>query len=412
MRFPHAGVSLRLPMGFERRTLREPFDVLQARRANGERTALALTLSVFPVEPKTGADAFADAMLAELARDPAVGKLQVRGASRIKVAGLDATAVRVGYRSRGAEMVAIRIHFIREQAAPPCRLCYFMDFRTSAARQTDLQETVSEVVKTVRLPAVRHPWEAPGRARGPRAVHPRCGLAIRPPRGWHVNVPGAADANAGAPAAARDVFRLGQVDYLAGGALSMEARVLAGKVAGEGDGNRCARRVARECLGLVERGTVVREGPAQLLARGAHQLILRLRGSAGAPGDGGPTGPTGFVVIRGACMPADGLEGARRSFAVILRCRAADANSAAAVMDFLAGGLERVQPATAPTSAPATAPTTAPATMPATVPARWPVTAPTSQPAPLFDGYGPQSNSRARQEHPCASAGFRVGISA
>ena len=98
--FPHAGVALGVPEGFEPQNVGEPFDVMRAGLLKGAKSVQAVTLSAFPVAEKVTAAGFADAMTAELRKNLAIRHAKETPRVSVRVAGIEGRFARRGVNSR------------------------------------------------------------------------------------------------------------------------------------------------------------------------------------------------------------------------------------------------------------------------------------------------------------------------
>jgi len=362
IQFPHAGISLAAPEGFEYEAPESPVVVMRAvRKANGK-AAWAVTLMAFCVDQEVTAEQFVDALVAGQQETLAVRDLNVRKKVPMTVAGIKGTGRLMEYTFRGVKTLAAGAGFIRQgRAGGAPRICYVLlveSAELSPPKRTMLLAILGEVIKTVRMVPFRHPIDAQIRASADPLGGPGLGCSIRPPLGWYATV---SDTGVG----------LGQTDYLLGGEVTLRAQVMSrSRPAGT-----ISRQHVEECLRLARRRmeadgkvTVVSQGAAELAGRGGWQFVARLEGAApttaSAPATSraaGPALPPVFVVHRAVCadLPTAG-DGPPQTVSYDLVLTATgpntDAARAQAVMDRLAEGFlfaaaaDVPRPATAPSS--------------------------------------------------------------
>ena len=354
--YPHAGVGLTLPPQFQPQTLRDPLDVVRAvgpADANGDIAPIALTLSAFPVDAKVTPEAFADAMLAELKRRGEIRKLKILNKAPIKVAGLDGTAYRLSYAFRGVKTVSVWLHFVQASKAPLARICYFLSLDAPAERRAQLQPIFTALVAGVRLIPLQRPSDKTMGALGAELTYESYGFSFRPPHSWYVGH--TAQRHTGVMAVdgrlllTKTVLHLGQTDYLSGGRRGVRSSLVLGSVPRGIDVQTYARQSLRALVSPSEQASPTAEAPAKLAGVTGHQYVCRPRPLRSpdprTPADDAP-GQSAFLVIRSIVVPSQ--TGPARGFSLLLRCRAADANAAAAMMDRLASGFRLPTPTTRP----------------------------------------------------------------
>ena len=353
--YPHAGIALAAPVGFQPRSLSAPYDVMHAVAVEDGRPVQAVTLSAFPAAEKVTADEFAELKMAELSRNLAIRNLKPLKKTTMPIAGTTGSARLMSYTFRGAKALAAQVYVLREVQGAKLRICYLLTVVCSATRQARLLPTLGAVVRSVRLLSVRHPVLSDEVKLGEPVEDYSLGYSLRRPVGWY-----AAKSPAG--------LEMGQVDYLLGGVPLPSAQLLCGRVPGDtATSEVCAKtyisEAKREALHRKQTCTVVSEGPATLGGLNAYQFVI-LQGPdrAGvAPRSKKDAQNEAVVMVqRTACLPA-GPAGKPRVFALVLTGRGKDIKPAEALMKTLAASFRHVQPTTQPTTQPSTRPTTKPA---------------------------------------------------
>jgi hypothetical protein len=335
--YPHAGIAAAWPKAFEPAVVSEPFDVFRAELRDKGKVVESISLLAFPVEPKVTAELYAEAMLAELAHNPAIRNFKAAARTAMKVAGVTGSAVRISYAYHGGEIAAIRLYFLRE--AGKARLCYVLSFQCDSDRQGNLQTMLTDTVKSVKFIPLQRPSAATMKDAGPSFDEPRLGLTIRPPHGWYVHMPKAENPPelAGSLPVVRTGLQIGQSD-LAGGGEAAEATLLVADVAaGEEDANSCAQRMLQACVHLAAGGKGAGETAADMLGAAGRQTIIESPRPEGLKSEEEAPAKS-FTVVRAACL-APNDKGVRKGYGLVLRCGAEDAAAAGAMMDRLAGGL-------------------------------------------------------------------------
>ncbi len=335
--YPHAGIAAAWPKAFEPAVVSEPFDVLRAELRDKGKVVASISLLAFPVEPKVTAELYAEAMLAELAHNPAIRNFKAGGRTAMKVAGVTGSAVRISYAYHGGEIVAIRLYFLRE--AGKARLCYVLSFQCDSDRQGDLQAMLTETVKSVKFIPLQRPSPATMKELGPSLDEVRLGLTIRPPHGWYVHVSKGESPPelAGLLPAVRTGLQIGQSDLASGGESAEATMMVADIPPGDEDAGACAQRMVQACVQRAGAGKGVSDAAADMLGTAGRQTIVEAAPAEGARAEDEPPGKV-FTVIRAACLEG-GEKGGRKGYGLVLRCVVVDAAAAGAMMDRLAAGL-------------------------------------------------------------------------
>ncbi len=336
--YSHAGISLAMPKGYEAVVVGEPFDVLRCELREKGRAVLSVSLWAFPVEPKVTADLYAEAMLSELAHNPAIKNFKAVPRSTMKVASLTGTVARISYGFHGGEVAAVRLYFLREVGR--CRLCYVLNLQGDLDRQGELGPLLTELAKTIKLVPLAHPSAASMKDHLGPVEEPRLGLAVRPPRGWYLHLPkGECSVEvAGGLPLVRTGLHVGQMDLADNGESQAQAALIMADVASADDANACPAMMAKACSQLAA-GKVTAETAASLLGQAGSQIVLGPPAAEGLPKAEDEPPLQAFTVIRAACLPAND-KGAHKAFAIVLQCRSADAAAAAAMMERLASGFD------------------------------------------------------------------------
>lgn len=406
--FPHAGITIALPKGFESVTLTEPFEVFRAQLNDRSKMPQTIALQAFPIEEQATAEAYAEAMVIDAARNPLLHNFRAEGKAEMKAAGLPATAVRVSQTLRGVDVVAIHVYFVRQSPDGKFRLCYVLGFASDAERQGDLQAFLTETLKSVQLAAVKHPSAATVLGPGSAIDDDREGFSIRPPRGWYVSQarpegPPRIEWSDKMPLV-RSGLAMAQVDHLLGGETGAELTVVTtDQPPEEGNPQACAERLVKACDVFAPPSKLVAESAANLAGAVGYQVILRPieHDLASRLPDASDTGVRPVVVVRGACLPVCGGQ-ARKGYVLILRCQVPDADApgpqpgapgaGAVAAEMLMNKLAASFMSPAAMSQPATSPATRPATAPAT--------SRTASQAASMPAYTPTSTSSTMPEKP------------
>jgi hypothetical protein len=354
--FPHAGIALAVPQGHQMQTVSDSIDVMRAEAFQDNQPVQAVTLSAEPVaQVAPTAEMLADARIASQANSLTIRNLQVLNTATMKVADLDGAARLLSYTLRGEETVAATLYFVRELAQPKMRMCYILTVVAPASRKSDVLPTLGEVVKTVRLIAMRHPAELPVNQLGPAMRDPQGRCSIRLPLGWYAP-PGPGG------------LSMAQTDYLLGGPPTVSAHVVVEAVDAASVQQRMDQCVEAARKAAADRNLqrrLLSRKNAELAGREACQIVFQqspntqpasapqtsqAAESATQPG-AVATPPSVVIVQRSLCLP--GAEGKKaENFSLVLVAQGAAPEASEAMMDKIAEGFQLLGPAS--TTAPAT----------------------------------------------------------
>ncbi|MHC4294901.1 MAG: hypothetical protein ACYSTL_04890 [Planctomycetota bacterium] len=303
--FPHAGIALAVPNGFEFRQVNELSGVMRAVRTKNDQIIQSINLSAFVVDDDMSLERFIESMLDGLRNDLAVRQLSILKETPMDVAKTRGTARRLSYSFRGQQTQTAMVCFIRQLISPKLRICYLLTVECGEADCAKLLPIFGQVVGSVSLTAVRRPAEIPVGELADAIDDFQRGYSIRPPLGWFASQspPG---------------ILTGLCDYLRGGVALPQLQVVVAEVSPETNSETCAKSWLLRAREGIEQNhllaEVLSEGAVKLANRDAYQFIL-LQSPKPTAASNPSTAPTSA-------------------------------------------------PATAPTTAPATAPTTAPASRP------------------------------------------------
>lgn len=370
--FPHVGVALSVPEGFQLQQPDEQRLVMRSVLKDGEKAGMAITLLAFLVDGETTTETFAKRMVDDLRAELAVRRLEVLKETPMPVAKLQGKAQLLAYTYRGEKTTSAVVCFIRELTSPTVRICYLLRIEAPEKRAVKVLPIFGEVVKSVSLTEVRHPADSPFDPTGPATVDLRGNFSIRLPVRWFVRQTATGIA-------------AGLSDYLRGGLPIPALQVAVIDVPPQMTSQDCGKAwLATARKGAYETGLkdeVLSEGPATLGGVAAHEFVLLQSAvpqtqppTATAPaGTTGPaatapataTAPTAASAPATATQPAEGAKsiitaqrtacvlgpaGRGRSYSLVLIYPGGDGKAARAMLEKLAAGFSLRK---APTSRPA-----------------------------------------------------------
>jgi len=372
--FPHVGIALSLPDGFERRQPIDQTEVFRAVRMDREEPVQSIRLSAFAVGERTTAKDFSSERIRQLEAALAVRDLEVLKETAMPVAGTVGLAQRLRYDYRGEDVEAAGVCFVREKAAEGHRICYLLSVECAAKHVDCLLPALGEVIKSIAFVSIRRPGEAPIGPLGPEITDAQSGYTYSPPLRWFASW-------------MNGVLVTGQLDYLrpesgVDGLPLPQLRVLAVSVA-EGTSTKASAAQYRDRIhdlaakrGLHDRTRLVGERPAKLSKRDAHQFVIlqmpetmpTTKPAVTMPTNSGrvstkpaQTQPvrttrgdeTLAIAQRTLCAP---YKGKTFSYSVILLCQTEDGKAAEAMLDKLCEGFSLAEPTSPPATKPATSP--------------------------------------------------------
>lgn len=373
--FPHAGIALAMPAGYQVLSVGQPFDIVRAILTDNNQPVQAVTVAAFPLDdPSITAEQLADEMVAAQQQNLAIRNFQVLSKAAMKVAGRDGAARFISYTFRGEQTVAASVVFCRELADRKARLQYVITVEAAADRKAEVLPVLGDVVKSVRLLTLVRPIDIPVKPSTQLAEAPGGLYALRVPHGWFAQV-------------GEGGISVAQTDY----ALAGESAVSACVLVADAPEASTPQQHAQQCIQAATRAAaeegmeaeVIAHGPARLGNVEARQLVIEQRtpkatsapttaatsqpapaaapepttSTAPANASGSAEGePNNVVIVQRSMLLPPAQEGSpARRLSLVLVCVDARPAAATAVMDKLAEGIViRATPASAPATQPAT----------------------------------------------------------
>ena len=332
--FPHAGIVLSVPAGFEFRQPAEQTDVMRAVATKAKQPAQAISLSAFAVGEEVTTKSFAASMLENLRNNLVIRHLKVLKETPMPVAKLEGLARSLSYTFRGEKTLSAGVCFIRELTSKSARICYLLRVEAREKHGDKLLPFFGQMVKSVRLTPVRRPIDVVISALGPSIKDFTRGYSLRPPDRWFARL-----TDGGVIA--------GQSDYLRGGLAMPQLQVAVQDVGLETNSKDCAKRwLNRGTLSARKSGLateVLSEGQAELAGLEAYQFLLLQSPKAQAtsnPATEPATKPAAdeamIIAQRTVCVDAPG--GKRKSFSLVILCPGGDDKAAEAVIEKISRG--------------------------------------------------------------------------
>ena len=265
--YPHAGVSMALPAGFETHVVPESSVVVRGGLKIGRQSAQAVTLSAFCVGPKVTASAFADYTEKALKSQLSVRKFQALKSVSIKVAGITGVARLLKYTYDGSQTTAARVFFVRELKGDGIHICYVLTVEASVKYEQMLLPTLDKIIKSIKLTTLQSPASSPARLSEKTLTDYRGGFSVRAPEGWYGG-------------SVKGGVLLGQKNYLIGGANSPQIAILSSPTKPDASARASARKAVAGHLAAVTKPDsgieILTEGPARVGGQDAYQYVLKI----------------------------------------------------------------------------------------------------------------------------------------
>ena len=340
--YPHAGVAMAVPKGFDCKQPGGAMDVMRAVFSKAGRPVQSVQLSAYAVPVETTAKDFSASRSQELSQLLAVRNMEVLKETSMPVAGLTGSAQRLRYTYRGEKVEAASVCFIRDLPARKFRLCYLLSVECDQEHKGALLRIVGETVKSVSLISVCHPMDIPVGPFGPVMEIRSSGYSFAPPIRWYVSRMGE-----DLVASQRDYLRPElHLDGLPVPQLRVIARPLSAFVDSKSSALECRDKlyqaIARHGSPVVAQ--VVSEGPAKLGGKDAYQFVILQKPAATTTTKSAdsvatqPAKPAGESIVIAQRTMCTALAEKNMSYSLVLMCPTGDGSSADQLLNKLAEG--------------------------------------------------------------------------
>jgi len=271
MEYPHAGIAVAVPEGFEMQRCTDPRDILTALRVQDTDPVQSVHLSGLVLDTKLSAKEFATERIDQLRKNLSVRNLELLRETSMPVAGVDGAAQRLRYTYRGEATEAASLAFVRPDSP---RICYLLSVECSSERADALLPVLGAVVKSISLIAVRRPTEIGIGKLGPAITDSRSAFRFAAPIGWFARQ-------------TNGQLVVGQMDYRRSDASTASLpfphmRIVVRNVDPGTDSKTSSEQSYREGLQKIEQQSpqtevkLVSKGPAKLADRPAYDHVLGL----------------------------------------------------------------------------------------------------------------------------------------
>jgi hypothetical protein len=341
LRFPHAGIAVALPAGYERGTPEQAYGVLTASPGGAGAPRVSVRLMAVPVGADEQPATVADAMLSALRADLDFRNVERRKSVATKVAGLPGNIDLLAYACSGRECTAASAAFVREVPAGR-RVCYVLSVEAAREDQASLLPTLSGMLESVELIDFAHPAALEPGELGEPVTDPKPGYSIRVPGGWCIK-------------RRYGGVVIGQHDYLRAEGLGFDARVT---VEAAGADATAKGLLEQRAAAVAEEGhrtfDVVSSGEAKLGGLDGWQVVMRPAAattrSAGS-GQAQPPAGSDLMIVHRMALGPEPLGNGPAAYSLVLVSMGATPEQAREIMDKLASGFALIPrtPATRPT---------------------------------------------------------------
>lgn len=184
--YPHAGIALAVPKGFEYQVITDPSGVIRALWQVSGQGPVSVAFMAMPVKPDMTAEMYADMREAQLRKLPDVYDFELLKKTSIPAAGLTGTARLINFTARKTATIALKAYFIRAIKKPNLHICYVLTVTAPSSRQKDILGVFAAIIKSIKLITIEPP--SPTEIEGPASLmtDQKRGYSIRVPRGWHI----------------------------------------------------------------------------------------------------------------------------------------------------------------------------------------------------------------------------------
>ena len=347
---PHAGLSLTLEEGFGFQVPSEPFMAAHAIRQVQDKPSQAVSVMVYPVAAEVSAGEFAEAMTAELLKNPAMKATVERMKSSVKMGGLEAQGRVMKYTFRGVPSAAVRLFAVRQVESAgaddkpqPLRLCYMVTIEAPAAGAAGLAKLMSSVTEGFRLIAIRRPIGLAIDAQDCPVADYSLGYSLASPLNWYQRL---------TPTG----VETGLYDYAAGVEMPVARMVVR-----EERMAATAEAVTTEAVQAFKAGVsqagaavdVVTSGPATAAGKDGYQVVLRQTAGKALSQPGGDGEGEATYIVQRTILAEAGNPAKRRSYSTRVYCLSKGPQLATEIAEKLAGGMQLLTAPAASASAPA-----------------------------------------------------------
>ncbi len=348
--FPHAGVSVEIPVGFTAQLQQDLGEILRASQTENKRMVRSIVLMGLPVGPQDTPDTIAKNIIANVRGDLAFTHVMEKVLpSQMPMGGTKGPTRMLNYTFRGHKYLAAQIVIIREMEDPKLRLAYVLNIEVATSHRQGLVQLLGEMTKGIKMIPLRRPATLPVERFGQLVQSRERGFSISVPHGWHANM-------------AKEGLMMGQVDYVLG-RMTPVMRVIVEDVGPVTTARERADQLLKAEMDYAQKGgapmNVISVDTAKLDDTVGHQMLA----TQTIPPRGEKEGTPQVVIWRLVCRDNEDKK-TRMSYLLRLTCNGDDTKAGEEIMEKLAGEFRFVsasQPATLPAAQPETAPAPAPA---------------------------------------------------
>jgi len=320
--YPHAGVSVSLPVGFSAQSISGDFEIVRADRIRGRTATQSVTLSAFPIKKEVTAEAFSKMLLENLRRNLAMRYLKDLGQKTGKIAGAESLVRELTYKHRGDEIAAMGGVFVRTSETAG-RVAYVLTIEVGKEHHATLDALFEAVAGSVKFMDIKRPLDLEIEKGSVFLKDFKARCALRLPKGWtgRSNQLG---------------LFAGLTDYTQGGIYSPAVQVISlemEKATPEQLGERALEKERKQGSQVK----VLEKGPVKIAGKDGFQFVLQRKQPVpeSAPED---YKPPPVIEIRRLFNIESTEEGKQKHFAILLTVHNCPPSKALEIMDKVAKG--------------------------------------------------------------------------
>ena len=327
--FPHAGIKLALPTGFELQQLSHINKVfVAAQNTAPTKRPRSIAMSIYPAIGDVTRRGFMDQMIAQAKREPSIKNVKVVEEKVIPFLKTTALARLITCRYQGAPVTVVRMCFLREVKQPgtakdaaPTKFMYQLGVGVLAEDTDFLLPAFAAVVNSISLTDFTSPTDLLKTVDGHEVADTHLGFSITQPSGW---------SGRKTPTG----FEMGQIDCLAGGTVTPEVKVVLAIVPESFTPESLAKSAFKKRTQQGYKIDILSDKPAKLGDKTGREFIVRKT----APKNKSEQ-PPGAVQAEGAYIEAGRIilvpdkKGSKRMFALVVTCRKASQQRAGTLLD-------------------------------------------------------------------------------
>jgi hypothetical protein len=217
---PHAGVTIALPEGIERRVNFSPYQLVGGTLTDADGELVAnVSLLAYPTHAEATAEEVGDNICAQLSQNLAFRDVEKLGVEPVTFAGLEGQSQLVTYTHRGQGRMAVNICAIRYYEPADINLCYVLKVEAPAGEAQQIADVAKPVLQSIVLTPIISTATMPVGDLGADVAMEEWGYEVTPPELWCVST----DTDSGS-------IYMGLMDHTLGGEIMPAVLIVASDV--------------------------------------------------------------------------------------------------------------------------------------------------------------------------------------